>query len=314
VVGGINLFCGRGGIGKTYLLCDLVARITNRSLLAPNGQPLLHGRVLYATGEDHVAKVVEPRMQLHAADRGKLEYIKGLPTGRYVQLLDVIQHCDLLRDALIKRPDTIALVLDPISSFQGGVDSNKVAQVRRFTAVLTQLSEEQDIAILGIHHFNKGKREVAGDSISGSHAYRDAARSIWLFALDGDDPARRMMVCDKHNWAEQRPPGLAYRIAAGRIEYESEPLDMTADELLAQGTQQPVDVACSWLLERLAGGEKPAMDIQIAAAMDGIAERTLKRAKKRLGILSERKGEHWFWKLPEYQPQEPQSGKSANCE
>ena len=78
-----------------------------------------------------------------------MDYIKGLPSGKYLQLLDVITHCDLLRDALQQRPDTVALVLDPISSFQGGVDSNKVAQVRRFTAVLSQIAEEYDIAILG---------------------------------------------------------------------------------------------------------------------------------------------------------------------
>ena len=35
VIGGINLCAGRGGIGKTYFLCDLVARITNSALSAP---------------------------------------------------------------------------------------------------------------------------------------------------------------------------------------------------------------------------------------------------------------------------------------
>ena len=189
-------------------------------------------------------------------------------------------------------------MLDPISSFQGGADSNKVSQVRRFTAVLTQLSEEYDIAIIGIHHFNKGKRDVAGDSISGSHAYRDAARSIWLFAMDGNDPTRRLMVCDKHNWAEQRPSGLAYRIEAGRIHYEAEPLDMSSDELLAQGTQQALDIACAWLLAQLSAEPQPATKLQIAATVEGIRERTLNRAKKRLGVVSTKKKDHWEWSLP----------------
>lgn len=298
VLGGINLCCGRGGIGKTYFLCDLVARITNESLPAPNGMPLRHGRVLYATGEDHLNKVIEPRMQQHRADRDRLDYICGLPTGRYVQLLDVIGHCDLLRDALGNRPDTVALVLDPISSFQGGADSNKVTQVRQFTAVLSQISEEFNIAILGIHHFNKGKREIAGDSISGSHAYRDAGRAIWLFALDRDDPSRRLMVCDKHNWAPDRPPGLAYRIEAGQVIYEPEPLEMTSDELMTQGEQRSLDIACSWLLTKLNSGRQPAIDLQIGAAAEGIKDRTLQRAKKRLQIGSRRENNQWFWQLP----------------
>jgi len=309
VVGGINLCAGRGGIGKTYFLCDLVARITNTQLMAPNGQPLRHGRVLYSTGEDHIAKVVEPRMQQHDVDRNFLEYIKGLPDGPYVQLLNVIQHCDLLRQALQVRPDTVALVLDPISSFQGGTDTNKVGDVRRFTAVLTQISEEYNIAVIGIHHFSKAKRDVAGDAISGSHAYRDAARSIWLFALDGSDPTRRMMVCDKHNWAEHCPLGLAYRIVNGVIQYEAEPLSMTSDELLVQGTQQPLDVACAWLLAKLSTGPQPAINMQIAATAERISDRTLKRAKKRLGIVSTKEGDHWIWSLPAITDQ---NSKDAN--
>ena len=298
VVGGINLFCGRGGIGKTFFLCDLVARITNQALQAPNGEPLRHGRVLYATGEDHIAKIVEPRMRQHDADRNLLEYIKGLPAGPYLQLLDVVNHCNMLRDALRQRPDTVALVLDPVSCFQGGTDGNKACHVRQFTAVLTQLAEEFNIAVLGIHHFAKGKREYAGDSISGSHAYRDAGRAIWLFALDAHNSARRLMVCDKSNWSEEWPQGLAYRIEGGRIQYEAQPLDMTADELMAQSKPQLLEVACDWLEEQLSAGPQSAANIQIAATVERISERTLNRAKKRLGVESVKEGDHWFWSIP----------------
>ena len=152
--------------------------------------------------------------------------------------------------------------------------------------------------MIGIHHFSKAKREVAGDAISGSHAYRDAARSIWLFALDGNDQTRRLMVCDKHNWAEHRPLGLAYRIEGGRIQYEAEPLEITADELLAQGTQRSLDVACAWLLTQLSAGPQPAINLQIAAAAENIADRTLNRAKKRLGIASRKERDRWIWALP----------------
>lgn len=297
VIGGINLFAGRGGIGKSYYLCDLTARITNDGLLSPTGDPLKHGRVLYASGEDHIAKVAEPRMQQHGVNRARLEYIKGLPSGPYVELLDVIGHLDLLRDAVRSRPDTVALVLDPISSFSALVDSNKVNSVRRFTSALTQLAEEYNIAILGIHHFNKGRRDVAGDQISGSHAYRDAARAIWLFALDAKDPSRRLMVSDKNNWAAERPLGLAYRITAGRIEYEAAPVELTSDELLSQGVQDSLAIACSWLTAQLSAGPRSAVDLQIAATASNIKERTLHRAKDQLGVQSAKEGSHWMWRL-----------------
>ena len=165
--------------------------------------------------------------------------------------------------------------------------------------MLTQLAEEYSIAILGVHHFSKAKRDHAGDAISGSHAYRDAARAVWLFALDSDDCERRLMVADKHNWAEQRPTGVAYRIEQGRISYEAEPLDLSSDELMNQATSKPIDVAIAWLLTRLAAGPQPAVDIQAAAALESISDRTLSRAKLKVGIDSFRENNRWWWRLPE---------------
>ncbi len=190
------------------------------------------------------------------------------------------------------------MIRDILGRVSGGENLSMQEMSATIDIVMQGQCEENDIAIIGIHHFNKGKRDVAGDSISGSHAYRDAARSSWLFALDGNDPTRRLMVCDKHNWAEQCPTGLAYRIEQGRIQYESEPLEMSSDELLMQGTQQSLDIACAWLLAQLSAGPQPATNLQIAAAVEGIADRTLARAKKRLGVESTKKKDHWVWSLP----------------
>ena len=311
VIGGINLLAGRGGIGKSYFICDLVARITQEQLLAPDGTQLRHGRVLYASGEDHLAKIVKPRVDKHGADHHRLEYVKGLPEGKYVRGLDVLRHCDLLTDALASRPDTIALVLDPISSFQGGADSNKVGDVRQFTAVLTQISEEFNIAVIGVHHFAKAKRDVAGDAVSGSHAYRDAARSLWLFALDAEDRLRRLMVWDKYNYVDHQPPGMAYRVIDGVIRYEQEMLEITSDELLQQGTQRPIDIALTWLMEKLLPGPMLAADLYIAAATENISDKTLKRAKKGLQVKSGKKGGSWWWTLPQRGQQEVQESPGS---
>lgn len=299
VMGGLNLCAGRGGIGKSFFLCDLVARITNDDLCAPNGDPIRHGRVLFASGEDHIRKVLEPRMRSHAVNRHRLDYIEGVPHGPNFQLLDVVRHCDLLASAVEARPDTAAIVLDPISSFQGQSDSNKVAEVRQFTAALSKLGEDFDIAVLGIHHFSKGKRDHAGDAVSGSHAYRDAARSLWLFALDNQDPSRRLMVNDKSNWAEARPSGLAYRIVNGVITYEQESLELTSDDLVNMKGPRQLDLACAWLANQLASGPQPSTNILAAAAAQNISNRTLHRAKKELGIVSTKQDGQWMWAFAE---------------
>jgi hypothetical protein len=152
--------------------------------------------------------------------------------------------------------------------------------------------------VLGVHHFRKGKREVAGDAISGSHAYRDAARAVWIFVEDPEEQGRCLMVCDKFNWAERRPPGLAYRIQAGQVIYEPKPLDVTSDELFSQGFGTRLDLACAWLRARLASGSQLVTNVRVAAAVEGITARTLDRAKDRLQVTAERSGKSWQWSLP----------------
>ena len=119
VIGGINLCAGRGGIGKTYFLCDLVARITNALCWHPTASHC-------STDESCTprAKTTLPRLSSRACSSmlptaAGWNTSKGCPAGPYLQLLDVIEHCDLLRDALQQRPDTVALVLDPISVLSG---------------------------------------------------------------------------------------------------------------------------------------------------------------------------------------------------
>lgn len=45
-------------------------------------------------------------------------------------------------------------------------------------------------------------------------------------------------------------------------------------------------------------GEVSAEKILLRADELGISERTLKIAKKNLGIVSAKRGDQWYWKLP----------------
>ena len=51
--------------------------------------------------------------------------------------------------------------------------------------------------------------------------------------------------------------------------------------------------------DRMLSGRVPAEEVQKRADAMGISKRTLDIAKKNLGIISEKVGDQWFWKLPE---------------
>jgi hypothetical protein len=59
--------------------------------------------------------------------------------------------------------------------------------------------------------------------------------------------------------------------------------------------------AKEYLRDLLAKGSVPAKDAEEGAEQNGISDRTLARAKKELGIKSDKDsfGGGWMWKLPE---------------
>jgi hypothetical protein len=53
-----------------------------------------------------------------------------------------------------------------------------------------------------------------------------------------------------------------------------------------------------FLKKRLADGPAAARPVEEEADAELISERTLKRAKRKLGVVSEKIGEKWIWRLP----------------
>ena len=97
--------------------------------------------------------------------------------------------------------------------------------------------------------------------------------------------------------------GLAYRLSGDsqgtRIEWDSEPVLISADEIDDDGERTPLEEARAWLKAQLADSPVPSATVLKKAKTDGIAERTLRRAKIELGIVSEKEGKAWVWRLTE---------------
>ena len=299
-LGKLTIVAGYGGTGKTFLLCDLAARIS-AGLLAPDGQQLRGGRVLIATGEDGLADTLVPRLITHEADLARIDFIEGVKAGNELHMLDLLRHVDYLREALAKRPDAVMLLIDPISSFMGqGIDTHKTSDVRRVLSAVARLAEEQAIAFVGIHHLRKSAGPAI-HAITGSQAFSDAVRTVWLVGPDRDNPHRRLMLPAKNNLADTHGSGLAYTIEMGRVIWEPAPVLLGADELLLQADDDatPREEAKCWLEQTLQDGmPQPAKDLLKAAKSDGISEKTLRRAKKDLGVISKQVERAWVWMLP----------------
>jgi hypothetical protein len=143
--------------------------------------------------------------------------------------------------------------------------------------------------------------------------------------VDDAENKRKLMVRAKNNLSPNTADkALAYHfnnsevgkdeetgeaITAPYVIWEPKHLDVTATEAM-QATNEnksPVarDTAKKLLLDMLANGPVPAVEIKEAAEANGIAERTLYRAKEELGIQIQKDRSKatgpWSW----YPPKKP---------
>lgn len=194
----VTLCAGRGGTGKSSFLIWLAAQL-NKGVL-PGELFGTKAPVLYVSHEDSLDEVVAPRADANGVNR-EMFYSLGINSREVggVTVPNLPEDMPLIRQA-IEQTGAKLLIIDPITSTLSGGDNDKMADVRRVMDPLNAMAAELSVAVIGIAHFRKGGGS-ASDLISGSHAWRDAARAVMLFARD-DDADATVMTLEKINSGE----------------------------------------------------------------------------------------------------------------
>ena len=309
-LGSLTLLVGQAGLGKTMFACELSARGSRGQLGSPAAA------VIFATAEDSLAHTLVPRLTAAGADLARVRFMKIIDDG--LEGLTLPEDIDKLHDA-VETSGAKLIVLDPVvGHLSGNIDSHKDHSVRRALAPLAALAESTGAAILGIGHLNKSHSTDVLTRLGGSVAFGAAARSVLLFGEDPDaaeDSPERLLIHAKSNLG---PLAVATRfkvegrtitttegekIDTSGLKWLGEDPTATPSKVLA-GRQEPsrLDDAIDFLRDVLADGSLPSLEVTALAAAEGIAKRTLKRAKQKLGIESKRKGygpgSAVHWSLP----------------
>lgn len=312
-LGKLTLFAGDPGLGKSFVTLDTVARVTRGTDWpdgAPNVQP---GSAIILSAEDDPSDTMRPRLEAAGADLRKVHILEAVrhvkPNGD-----TVLDHFSLqtditaLQDAAASLDDVRLIILDPISAYLGGTDSHVNAKVRALLAPLAGLSQNLRIAVVAVDHLSKSNRPALYRP-NGSIAFTAAARAVWFFAKNPDDPAQRLMLPGKLNLAPDQT-GLSYTLnekAPGSVVVAwGDAVSATADSVLqpeaAEERSERLE-AMDWLRGHLSSGPIPAKQIQGEANKAGLAWRTVRRAKDTLGIISSKDAfeSGWYWNLPAHE-------------
>ena len=306
-LGKLTLLAGDPGLGKSFVTLDMAARVSTGSAW-PDASLLKQtaGGVILLNAEDDLADTIAPRLDRLGADDTMIVAVEGIsgPTGqRHFSFETDLPH---LQKVLDDNPDTRLVIIDPIAAYCGKVDSHKNTEVRGLLAPLAKIASRRRVAIVAVTHLSKTGGTKAVYRAMGSLAFAAAARSVWAVVKDTTDPQRRLFLPAKLNLARD-PDGLAYRIADGRVEWETGMVKMHADDAFAaeaaamdskpKGAERKE--AVEWLRERLASRPSPSKDVIEEAKELGFSQITLRRAYKEMGGKA-RKSKFdggWVWEL-----------------
>ncbi len=301
-LGKLTLLDGDPSAGKTFLALQLASCISIGAPLPGRdgvpGEKREPGNVLYLTAEDGIADTLRPRLDKMQADPEKVFVLQGwidqsINEKGHVTLKDV----EIIEQALVQvKP--IFVVVDPIQGYLGAkTDMHRANEVRPVLAGLAGLGEKYGAAMLCVRHLNKSSQGKALYRGMGSIDFAAAARSILLVGQDPNEPSKRGLIHLKSS-LEEMGPSIGFQIT-GEGFFWTGLSDLTETSVLADKQDDEdktaLEEAEEFIREMMKDGPVLAQTVDEERKKARIAEATLNRAKKRMGIKSKRTGNLWFW-------------------
>jgi putative DNA primase/helicase len=294
-LGKISVIAGQMGQGKSLLNVWLADYTTARG-----------GGVLMFSAEDDAADTTRPRLQAVGANLDLVELVEDVTlTGARINEL-----CDEV-------PNVQLVTVDPISAYMpAAVNTWKSQDVRLALEPIRQLAAARSIAVVFTQHLNRRSDGDPLARIADSQGVPQLARSVMVWGPDPGDPegdhgASKALTRVKSNLARGHSTSATFTIVnrdvtstitAPALERGLDAHIAAEDVIADRETRTARDEAAEWLSTLLADGPLPAKEVQRKAAADGISDRTLRRAKDKLGVASEQNRSDsgitaWQWTL-----------------
>ena len=311
----ITVMAGRTGIGKSFVACDLIARISRGGEIPfSNGERFPVGGTLIISEDSH-EYVLAPRLIDAGADMNRINAMTWAAMGQY-NLGDIGMLDDAANE--VEGGPTV-VVIDPPTNFLEGTDEHKNSEVRQLVMKIVEWALGRDVAVLFILHVNKNAKGVeALNRVMGSVAWVTTARIAHTFCTDPNDPDRALWVPMKNNLGPKEK-AIAYKIIktddGTRVEWVEE-VDITADAAMNNeraGTPRFM-LAQDWLVELFTQKlEWSSDDFWASAKQHGVKKPAIDEARVRMKMPKPRQvatqggDRSWIWWVPADWPYLPQN-------
>lgn len=315
--GKITILAGDPGQGKSQISLHLASIISNGGTW-PDGGKAPQGHVIILSAEDGATDTTLPRLMACGADRYFVHAVRSVTDKGRERSFNLGADLKQLDELCAYLGDVVLVIIDPVTSYLGEIDSHRTSDVRAVLEPLGNWAEKARVSVLAISHPPKAAQAKAINAVTGSLAFVAAARVALVACADSETKGRSLLLSVKNNIA-QAPKGLGYRIEGCTVEgskgpihtsliaWDDKEVKVTADEAMSatRGANKPQEVmgdALAYLRDRLGfGAVVSASDMNEGAKAHCINESTLRRARKQHGVVASKTGYQgaWTWQIPD---------------
>ncbi len=312
-LGKLTTFAGQGGIGKTFVLCDIAARISKGAEWPfCGGECAEQGKVLFISAEDDEDDTLVPRMIQCGADLSQIAFLSAGAAENFNMMA-----LELLTRVLDQMGNVRMVAIDPPTSYLDGIDDHKNSELRSVLTPYKDWCSKRRVAVILNNHVNKsiGKDVDAASRVMGSVAWVNAVRTAHLFMKDENEPEKVVFAPIKTN-VGKLPTALTYKIEStggdeAKVIWDSEE-NKSADQILSSKGKSRGASAVEWLTGMfMIQREWMSDELRKSATEHGVSKYALFESPEVKALPIDRKkgtnanGEkYWYWRARDGWPSE----------
>ncbi len=333
-LGKLVAFVGDGARGKSTITLQMAADLSCGRAMLGMDYAAIQGETLLVSCEDDFEDTVVPRLLAMGADTSKIHRVDGIALAGGKKERFTLAAYEAVKAELRINPNIRLVIVDPAGAYIGNKDDHKDSELRQLLGPLSDVAAECRITIILVKHLNKSASTQAVQRVTGSVAWVNAVRAVYVFALDPDDDELTVMALAKGNLASKATsrgfrrqalasdvvelvllhPQVADLSAEDKQELAKQlfapvwqgEVELTADELLANRKKDNatrIEQAMEWIKTTMGDYAWPSDELLAAAKAAKYTFDQVKEARARLkpeGYVASNKGRFrgtwWFGK------------------